>query len=206
MSVTPAPGANAPIGMLGAIRSWLQGRPNEPWQASMVLVDPSWAPKPHAHGDIRVLVVDDNPANLMVMSAQLAARGLVPLLAADGEQAVELACERHFDLILMDLQMPILDGLDATSAIRRFEALHSRPAVPVVAYSGLCVGAGLLAANGLNGSLAKPCEDQDLEDCLVRWCPAYRPAAAERDAGHAVHWHQPTVTASPQSAQDASLR
>ena len=201
MSFTPAPDSGASSGMLGAIRSWLQGRPGNAWPPAEVLLDPSWAPKPHVHGSIRVLVVDDNPANLMVMSAQLASRGLVPSLAADGAQAVAIACERHFDLILMDLQMPVLDGLDATSAIRRFEALHSRPAVPVVAYSGMCLGAGVLAAKGLNGSLAKPCEDQDLEDCLVRWCPAYRPAEAECDAGHGAHWRQPTVTSSPRSAQ-----
>jgi CheY-like chemotaxis protein len=123
-----------------------------------------------------VLVVDDNPVNLMVISALIESRGLVPVLAADGAQAVTLACELHFDLILMDLQMPILDGLGATSAIRRFESSSSRPAVPVVAYSSSSPGASVLTTHGINGSLVKPCGDQELEECLVRWCPTYRPA------------------------------
>jgi CheY-like chemotaxis protein len=129
---------------------------------------------------VRVLVVDDNPVNLMVISALMESRGLVPLLAGDGAEAVALACEMHFDLILMDLQMPILDGLEATAAIRRFENTCSRPAVPVVAYSGTSPGAGVLASHGMNGSLVKPCDDRDLEDCLVRWCPTYHPAPTVR--------------------------
>jgi CheY-like chemotaxis protein len=100
----------------------------------------------------------------------------VPLLAADGAEAVALACELHFDLILMDLQMPILDGLRATSAIRRFETDSSRPAVPVIAYANTSPGARVLAAHGINGSLSKPCGDQELDDCLARWCPTYRSA------------------------------
>ena len=100
-------------------------------------------------------------------------RGIVAVLAADGAEAVALASKMHFDLILMDLQMPILDGLGATAAIRRFETNCARPAVPVVAYSNSLPGAGVLAALGINGSLAKPCESEELEHCLVRWCPTY---------------------------------
>ena len=137
-------------------------------------------PNAHSYGSVRVLVVDDNPVNLMVMSALMEWRGLVPVLAADGAEAVALACELHFDLILMDLQMPILDGLKATAAIRRFEDNCSRPAVPVVAYTGTSLHEGVLAAHGMNGSLAKPCNDQNLEACLVRWCPGYRAASTVR--------------------------
>lgn len=184
MNVSPAPGARAPGRLLGVLRSWLQAWSNEMGPTSDDASTDTGRPKAHSFGSIRVLVVDDNPVNLMLVSALLESRGLVPVLAADGAEAVALACELHFDLVLMDLQMPILDGLKATSAIRQFERTVSRPAVPVVAYSSTTPGAGVLAMHGLNGSLDKPCEDQDLDDCLVRWCPTYRSAPPLRGLAH----------------------
>jgi CheY-like chemotaxis protein len=150
---------------------------------------------------IRVLVVDDNPLNQMLISTLMETRGFVPMLAADGAEAVALACELHFDLILMDLQMPILDGMAATSEIRRMETASLRPAVPVIAYSSCAPGGGLLARCGFNGSLIKPCGDQDLEDCLVRWCPTYRAASTVRIAhlGNSL-WQSSPVTPGTSSA------
>jgi CheY-like chemotaxis protein len=128
------------------------------------------------------LVVDDNPVNLMLSSAQIESLGLVAWVAADGAEAVALARDMPFDLILMDLQMPGLDGLDATLAIRQMESACSRPSVPILAYSSLFPPASVLAAHGMNGSLVKPCDVHALEDCLVRWCPTYRAPSAARGA------------------------
>lgn len=152
------------------LRAWSTQRPGSIDVPSTEIAGPN----PHSSASVRVLVVDDNPSNLEVMHALLASKGMVPMLAADGAEAVALACEMRFDLILMDLQMPILDGLEATAAIRHFENSCSQPAVPVVAYSSTVLRPGVLAKHGLNGSLAKPCDDHDLEDCLVQWCPAYQ--------------------------------
>lgn len=140
---------------------------------------------------VRILVVDDNPVNLIVISALMEPRGLVPVLAADGAEAVALACEIHFDLILMDLQMPILDGWAATAAIRNFERTFARPAVPVVAYSSISPSAGVLASCGFNGSLDKPCDDHALEDCLIQWCPAYHSVPTSLGTGHHDNRWQP---------------
>lgn len=144
-------------------------------------IEEEW-PKGHRYGAVRVLVVDDNPVNLILILAQMESQGLVPLLAADGAEAVALAREVQFDLILMDLQMPVLDGLAATAAIRRYETTRSLPAVPIVAFSCACPGADLLARHALNGSLNKPCSLQDLKACLLRWCPGFSPANAPRSA------------------------
>ncbi len=182
MSNFLASGSTASRGLLGAFKSWLRPPSGQSWPLSALL--PGEKPLVHAYGTARVLVVDDNPVNLMLMAALMASRGLVPSMAADGAEAVALACEQDFDLILMDLQMPVLDGLGATAAIRRFEASHARSAVPVVAYSSTTLGAGVLASHGLNGSLSKPCSDQDLEHCLVQWCPSYRAAPATRGVAH----------------------
>ena len=204
MSGLPALGSPAPSGLFGVFRSWLKARSSETWQSSEVVPSRSGGPNTKFNRSVRVLVVDDNPVNLMVISTILESRGLVPVLAADGAEAVTLACELHFDLILMDLQMPILDGFRATSAIRRFETSRSRPPVPVVAYSSASPDARVLATHGLNGSLTKPCEAEELDACLVQWCPAYRSAPTARGAPHDNNWWH-SARRSP-GTSSASLR
>jgi CheY-like chemotaxis protein len=189
MSASPAQGPPAPErlrgGLLGVLRVLQQAWSGEPWTPPATPPRASAAPAALAADPIRVLVADDNPVNLMAIAAQMEWRGLVPVMATNGAEAVALACEARFDLVLMDLQMPVLDGLAATAAIRRFETTFSRPAVPVLAYSSSSPGASVLAAHGLNGSLAKPCQDDDLEDCLGRWCPGYQMVpCAPGPAGH----------------------
>ncbi len=176
MSVRPVPRTpvSGPLG--GVLRSWPPGCASETRPACDGDVDGIGALAAQCSATVCVLVADDNPVNLIVISALMGTRGLVPVLAADGAEAVTLACDRRFDLILMDLQMPILDGLAATSAIRRFESAFARPAVPVIAYTSASPGGALLAKHGFSGGLSKPCEDQELEDCLLQWCPTYRAA------------------------------
>lgn len=93
------------------------------------------------------------------------------MLAADGAEAVALACGHDFDLILMDLQMPVLDGLAATTQIRHFERDHSCTRAAVVAYTSGSVSRDLLRDCGLDAVLEKPCDAKALQDCLLCWCP-----------------------------------
>ncbi len=120
----------------------------------------------------RVLVVDDHLENRLLLEALLYRWSITPLHAADGAEAVALACGQHFDLILMDLQMPILDGLTATAQIRGFEHRNGQPRAPIVAYSSSTLGDDwpILRACGFDESLDKPCSRQSLEACLTRWC------------------------------------
>ena len=122
----------------------------------------------------RVLVVDDNPVHRMLTSEMLALWGIKPLLAVDGSEAVAVACELPLELILMDIQMPVLDGLEATRQIRHLELERARPRVPIVAYTSAAFGSSRLRLQdfGLDGVLAKPCEAHELHECLLRWCPA----------------------------------
>lgn len=182
MSGIPAHHPQAPSRFLGNFRSWLRSWSGDIWPSYEELPRATAAPSAPSCGSVSVLVVDDNPVNLMVMSALLQSRGVVPVLAADGAEAVALARESRFDLILMDLQMPVLDGWEATAAIRRFERACSRPAAPVISYSSMSLGAASLARHGMNGSLDKPCNDHALEECLLRWCPGYQPATTARGA------------------------
>ena len=120
----------------------------------------------------RVLVVDDNPSNRSDVCELLGCWGITPMLAADGAEAVALACGHDFHLILMDLQMPVLDGLAATTQIRRHEREHSGTRAPVVAYTSSSVSGSVLRDCGLDAVLEKPCDAKTLRDCLLCWCPA----------------------------------
>jgi len=135
-----------------------------------------------------VLVADDNPANHLDAGELLAAWGIRPVLAADGAEAVALAGGEDFDLILMDLNMPVLDGLAATQQIRRNEVEHARARVPVVAFTSSVFSDldperpnAMLRSRGVDGLLAKPCDARSIEACLIRWCPqGIDPGAAAR--------------------------
>ena len=159
--------------------SWPILRPFKRLFADESAIRPGWdATTEAANVDVPqdhlcVLVVDDNPVNLLLASEMFSSWGIKPMLAADGAQAVSLASELRFDLILMDIQMPVLDGLAATREIRRVERELARARVPIVAYtSSRSTQARLLRDFGLDAVLDKPCDAQALRDCLVRWCPS----------------------------------
>ena len=129
-----------------------------------------------------VLVADDNPVNLEMAYDLLAYFGIQSLLAADGAQAVAMAAHYRLDLILMDLQMPVLDGLGATQQIRRAERQQARARVPVLAYTSVNGIRLHLADFGLDGVLQKPCELPAMRACLHRWCPPSGGAGAQASA------------------------
>ena len=126
---------------------------------------------------LRVLLVDDCPVQLqqLLTCALLARWKIMPQIACDGLEAVLLAGEQDFDIILMDVEMPVMDGLTATGRIRQSErrARRERP-VPVVAYTtgNLAVDEGRWRKSGMNGVLNKPCDALGLSECLERWCPS----------------------------------
>ena len=136
------------------------------------------------HGGQRVLLVEDNPINQEVASELLSAAGLVVSCAGDGARAVEMALAERYDLILMDVQMPVMDGLAATRAIRAQAGL----ATPIVAMTANAFGddrAACLAA-GMNDHTAKPV-DPDLlyEDPAQVVARTHR--VRHRPTGHRVH-------------------
>ncbi len=126
--------------------------------------------------DLRVLLVEDNPINQEVALELLREQGLAVDTAVDGAIALEMAGTRRYDLVLMDIQMPVMDGLQATREMRR-RGLK----LPIVAVTALNFGedrAACLAA-GMNDHISKPVDPVRLQAVLRRWLPAPRaPSAA----------------------------
>lgn len=118
---------------------------------------------------IRVLAVDDNDANLKLACILLEDLGLSVTPAHNGEQAVEIAMRQKFDLILMDLQMPGLDGRSAARRIRSLEgnARHT----PIIALTAHLMPAEsrLLEEEGLDDQIVKPISDAQIRAKLARW-------------------------------------
>jgi signal transduction histidine kinase/CheY-like chemotaxis protein len=141
------------------------GRPAEPV--------PSASPGFPAPEGLRVLLVEDNDINRMVATAMLRRQGLEVTVATDGQAAVTLAASGAFALILMDLQMPVLDGIAAARAIRLREAeIGARP-VPIVAMSGNSpedYGEACRVA-GISGFLMKPVTTEELRRVVAGLAP-----------------------------------
>ncbi|MEW6023861.1 MAG: MHYT domain-containing protein [Pseudomonadota bacterium] len=107
---------------------------------------------------LRVLVADDVPQNLELLQLLMARRGHTMTGASDGAQVVELAARQDFDLILMDFQMPTIDGLRATRLIREQAEAAGRPRVPVIAMTASVLAEHRRASAevGMDGFASKP--------------------------------------------------
>lgn len=117
---------------------------------------------------LHLLAVDDNDANRRLMSELLAGPGMEVTLASSGEQAVALGSRQHFDLVLMDIRMPGMDGIHACRALRRLGGEWSRTPIIAVTAHALEDERRRLLANGLDDVLIKPVDAEDLAALLTR--------------------------------------
>lgn len=147
---------------------------------------------PDNGGAVRVLAVDDNPANLRLVSELLKGLGAQVDTANNGQQALDICADKTFDLILMDIQMPGMDGMETTQKLRQQESSGRR--TPVVALTAHAVNeqkARLLLA-GMDDYLSKPVSDMELRHLIDRWV---------RHAHHVVATAEPAPAEAPSKAQ-----
>jgi PAS domain S-box-containing protein len=133
------------------------------------------------HAGALILLAEDHPVNCEIAKALLEAAGLRIHIAIDGRQAVQMAATTNYDAVLMDVQMPRLDGLDATRAIRQLPGRADTPIVAMTANAyeddrALCLDAGM------NDFLSKPVEPNHLYAVLLRWLDRRRLRSAVKSA------------------------
>jgi signal transduction histidine kinase/CheY-like chemotaxis protein/HPt (histidine-containing phosphotransfer) domain-containing protein len=133
--------------------------------------------------EAELLVVDDVPANLLVAEGLLARYRARVTTCANGREAVDLVRTRPFDLVLMDHMMPVMDGVEATRAIRALdeERCRTMPVIALTAADALDIKE-MFSANGFNDVLSKPVTPVGLDALLRRWIPAAKRSAAFGDA------------------------
>ncbi len=107
---------------------------------------------------LRILLADDHPANRKVIEIMLAATAMELTAVEDGRQALDAFMAEEFDLVLMDMQMPVMDGLTATTAIRAFEATagRERTAILMLTANAMAEHVAQSLAAGADGHLTKP--------------------------------------------------
>ena len=160
----PAPGealADAPVPPVAQAEDTATTEP-EPAVVSAMRTEP------------RLLLVEDNPVNLLVAQKLLSALGFRCETAANGDIALKRMQLEHFDLILMDCQMPVLDGYAATRRWRELETQRAEGGrLPIVAMTANAMAGDRQRCldAGMDDYLAKPVSREQLESCLHRWLP-----------------------------------
>lgn len=126
-------------------------------------------PAPLGHG-VRVLVVEDDPVQALLLMLLLERLGVAGTQVNDGAQALDAIRSQDFEMVLMDVVMPMIGGVEATAAIRAWERLHGRRRLPIVAVTASAMKdeCDSYFEAGMDEILVKPFAARDLRDVVLR--------------------------------------
>lgn len=119
--------------------------------------------------DLQILVVDDNEMNQLVLTSILIKFGYTCTIARNGSEAVAMAIEKRYDLIFMDLLMPVMNGMDATARIRQYYLDAEEPVIIAVTANAFFKGQENLQEAGLNDFIIKPYKVDDIRNIIQKW-------------------------------------
>jgi two-component system sensor histidine kinase BarA len=149
-------------------------------------------------GSLNILAVDDNEANLKLLTVFLDEYQVNVFTAENGAQAVELARQQPFDLIFMDIQMPEMDGIEATRRIRKLRLNQRTPIIALTAHAIMGEREKLLS-EGMNDYLTKPIGLEQIEETLLKWTQS-----RTQHKRHSISAAPPTNPAKPSEPSSAT--
>jgi CheY-like chemotaxis protein len=144
-------------------------------------------------------MVEDNAVNQIIGAEQLASLGYEVTVAANGHEGLQRARAQRYDAVLMDMQMPLMDGLEATRRIRQLPGWAEVPIIAMTA-NAFAEDRDACVAAGMNDHLSKPVLSEALSEVLQRWLPA-APVHRESQVNAALPRPQPVALVSAPATQ-----
>jgi len=146
-----------------------------------------------------VLLVEDNDFNQQIATELLTDAGFVVQVATNGRESLSMIVERSYDVVLMDMQMPVMDGITATTQIRKIDALKD---IPIIAMTANVMQADVdkCIEAGMNDHLAKPIDPNELFGRLVKWVKPRQAVALQE--GDSIASNQPAARRATKESPD----
>lgn len=119
---------------------------------------------------LRILTVDDNEMSQVLLSSILMKMGYTATIARNGAEAVDVAVEEKFDLIFMDIYMPVMDGLEATKRIRQYYMKDDEPVIIALTSNALLEEKDKYVLVGINDVITKPYKPSSIQNTIIKYC------------------------------------